>query len=202
MFDVNTAGRATQPKSKTINVEANLMAQRLIERRSLIETNRRRMVMLFAVVFSSLLTLPALFTWMNAAGATASQSIAQEQNIQKRLADLRKKEDTARPVIQENQLLSVVDSRANNYLGRIVQFLNCVEPDMAISSLKVEVIAGQMKIIATSEAENYEAYKKFIARCQDAVGSDNVFPRSVKASTALGPKGVVFDLEHKTKVGS
>jgi len=202
VFDVNSAGRVTQPKSKTINVEANLMAQRLIERRSLIENNRRRMIMLFAVVFAGLLTLPALFAWMRTANNAAALSSQREAQLQRRLADLRQKEDTARPVIQENQLLSVVDSRANAYLGRLIQFLNCVEPDMAISTMKVEVLSGQMKITATAEAENYDAYKRFIARCQEAVGLDNVFPRSVKSSTALGPKGVVFDIEHKTKVGS
>lgn len=201
MFDANTAGRAAPPKSKTINVEANLMAQRLIERRALLESNRRRVLILSAIIFSAMLSLPALVAWLSAATDAAQGAERRESQLRKRIADMKVKQDSARPVIQESQLLSVVGIRSNAYLGRLAQFLNCVETDMALSSLKVEVIAGQMKITSTAEAESYETYKKFVTRCQEAVGMDNVFPRSVKASSLLGPKGVVFDIEHKAKVG-
>lgn len=201
MLDASSAGRGTQPRSKTINVEANLMAQRLIERRSVLDGNRRRVVILAAILFSGLLSLPAIFAWMISANAAAISSSAREAQISSRLSELKKRQDTARPAIQESQLLGVVDSRANAYLGRVIQFLNCVEPDMALSSMKVEVTAGQMKITATAEAEDYDAYRRFVARCQEAVGMDNVFPRSVKARSLLGQKGVVFDIEHKARVG-
>ena len=201
MFDVSTAGRAQQPKTKTINVEANLMAQRLIEQRQLLESTRRRFVMLIAVVMSALFTLPALFSWMSAATRSASMAADREAQLQTRLLAIQKKQDTARPAIQESQLLGVVRGRSNSYLGRLAQFLNCVEPDMALKALKVEVLAGQMKLSAQAEAESYDSYKKFIARCQEAVGKDNVFPRSVKASGLLGERGVLFDIEHKVQVG-
>lgn len=201
MFDANTAGRATQLKSKTINVEANLMAQRLIERRVLIDGNRRRVVILAVLLFSSMLSLPAIFSWMSSTSRAAAASISRESQLRKQITDMKAKQDTARPVIQESQLLGLVGIRSNSYLGRVAQFLNCVEPDMALTTMKIEVLAGNMKITATAEAEDYDVYKKFVARCQEAVGMDNVFPRSVKASSILGPKGVVFDIEHKTKVG-
>lgn len=202
MFDASTAGRAQQPKSKTINVEANLMAQRLIERRTLVEANRRRVVILGSILFSSMLSLPAIFSWMNAANNAAASAAKREGQLLTRINEMKAKQDSARPVIQESQLLEVVENRSNTYLGRIAQFINCVEPDMALTAMKVEVVAGTMKITATSEAESYDVYKKFVSRCQEAVGMDNVFPRSVKASNILGSKGVVFDIEHKTKVGS
>jgi hypothetical protein len=201
VLDVSSAGRAQQPKAKTINVEANLMAQRLIERRSLMEATRRRAFGLAAVIVIGVLTLPFIVTWMNSSNQKASWAGQREAELRIRLADLQKQQDTARPAIQESQLIEVVKSRSNSYLGRLAQFLNCVEPDMAINTLKVEVIAGDMKMQAQAEAESYDAYKKFVARCQEASGKDNVFPRSVKSSTRLGPQGVVFDIENKARVG-
>ncbi len=201
MFDASTAGRGPQPKTKTINVEANLMAQRLIERRQLHESTRRRLMLLGAITFTALFTIPALYTWMATVRRAASMTAEREAALSTRLIALRKKETTARPAIQESQLLAVVRGRANNYLGRISQYLNCVEPDLALRNLKVEVLAGNMKMTSQADAESYESYKKFIVRCQEAVGKDNVFPRSVKASNLLGDRGVVFDLEHKVQVG-
>lgn len=201
MFDASTAGRGPQPKTKTINVEANLMAQRLIERRQLQESTRRRMMLFLAVAFSAVFSLPALFTWMSTSVRVSGQTLDREADIRRRLLAIQQKAETARPAIQESQLLGVVRGRANTYLGRVAEFLNCVEPDMALKSMKVEVLAGNMKISAQAEAENYEAYKKFVSRCQEAVGKENVFPRSVKASSLLGDKGVVFDIEHKVQVG-
>lgn len=201
MFDASTAGRGPQPKTKTINVEANLMAQRLIERRQLQESTRRRMILFIAVACSAVFSLPALFTWMSTATRVAASTMNREADLRTRLNAIREKQETARPAIQESQLLGVVRGRANTYLGRVAEFLNCVEPDMALKSLKVEVLAGSMKISAQAEAESYESYKKFVVRCQEAVGKENVFPRSVKASSLLGDRGVVFDIEHKVQVG-
>lgn len=200
MFDANSAGRA-QPRAKTINVEANLMAQRLSERRQMTNDCRRKVVTLVICVAVVGAISPPLLIWTQTATKKASVLAAKQSKLEAEVSSLQKLVEGARPALKETQLLSIVGQRADNYLGRAIQFVNNVEPDMALNSLKIQVLAGQMKVDAQANSENYKAYRSFIARCHAAVGQENVFPRAHRASALLGDDGLAFELEYRVKVG-
>ncbi len=200
MFDANMAGRA-QPKAKTINVEANLMAQRLTERRQMVDDCRRKTIILVICLTVVSAMSPPLFMWAKGASDKASLLSVRQSKLQSEVSGLQKLEEGARPALKETQLLSVVRQRADNYLGRTIQFLNIVEPDLALNSLKVQVAAGQMRIDSQVNSEDYKAYRSFVSRCKSVVGEENVFARGTRPSPILGQEGYAFELEYRVKVG-
>ncbi|MEQ1821073.1 MAG: hypothetical protein ABL949_01040 [Fimbriimonadaceae bacterium] len=199
MFDANTAGRAPL-KAKTINVEANLMAQRLSERRDMANECRRKALTLVIAMMVAAAVLPPSIFWAGSASKLASVTTSKQANLQAQVSSLQQLEATARPALQETQLLDVVRRRADRYLGRSIQFLNLVEPDVALSSMKVSVLAGVMKIDTQANSETYKAYRSFVSKCQETVGIENASARSARPNGLIGAGGYAFDLEYKVDV--
>lgn len=200
MLDTSIVGRGQPNKNRTINVEANLLSQRALERNRIREQIRRKALAILAVSVVTAIAAPALYHWSNRAAKEAQQATLIRNQLATQRAAIEKHKLSTQPILKDTEMRHKIETRQGRYTGRLLEFFNSSRLDMVISQLRVEVIGGEMKITARADAKTYGAYEHFIERLQVAAGKENVVPKSTRAGRELGDDSVVFDLVYKVQV--
>lgn len=195
MLDVSSHGRAA-PRTKSINVEANLLAERLAERERIRRSNLLNLLMLGAALASAAAVLPFLHNWESRESKAQATLQAQVSVLTRQLTDLQKQQENLKPQIADGQLTSKLTEEANLFVGQTTSFLNSATPESVFDSLKVGLNAGQIELVAKADAQNYSAVKEFFANAAKGYEKGTVLI-STRRSDLLGSDGINFDISRK-----
>lgn len=200
MLDTSSIGRA-QHKTRTINVEANLMAQRISERARLQENIYRRTVMCIVTLAATGIIVPPLFRWQGNQAMLSAMAAARQTEAAALLQAVQQEKASTEPKLAEETIRGNVVKYAQGYIGEVIRFTNASRPDMTLAAMKVDIAGGEVKIVARADAESYSAYEQFIERLQAFAGHENVAPKSIRGGTDLGDNSVMFELNYRTRLG-
>lgn len=196
MLDASSLGRA-QPKTKTINVEANLLSERIAERTRTGESSRTRLFGIGLVLTVLFLVGPALYRLQSAAGVRASTAKAVAAKLDTQLAELERRAESAQPTVDDDAIVQSLRSADQRFLAHCVATLNSVTSGVAISGVRAEVSSGALIIKVAADAESFEQAQAFLANVKEGRRVKEAFLGSARASTTLGNGGFGFDLQAK-----
>jgi hypothetical protein len=200
VLDASTHGRVA-PKTKSINVEANLLAQRLAEVATIREAAQKRLMTLGVAAFTALVLLPPVYRSQARAGATLHKMEGQEKVIAAQIAKLQKQQEQVKPVLEDEKVLSDVKKHSKEFLGQLILFLNTANPSVSLGSIKCSVSGGEMGFVTRAEAENYRIAAEFVSLNAKGPNTKETNLSSMKRNSLLWPDGVTFELSKKVKVG-
>jgi hypothetical protein len=198
VLDTSSFGHVHE--TRNINVEANLLAQRLEERERVLAAAKKRLALTGLVLISSLVCLPMLFRLQAEASARAAQLSSRASEVAGALATLQKQHDAQQPKLAGEEMRKAVEQRAKLFLGNLCAVLNAVPESMVLGSIKAEALSGEMRIGGQANAEAYANARGFLAA---AGAGENVLDMVLSAThrnDALGPTGVSFDFVKRVRL--
>jgi len=201
VLDASSHGRVA-PKTKTINVNANLLSERLAERENVREWVRRRLVFAGISLVIACMVLPPLHRAQQRAFIVSQQLKKEEAALTKQIADLQDRQDKIKPALDNAEFLNYVHASSQRFLGHTFLFLDNVKPNnLALGSLKATVTGGTLELATTADAVNYRAAQDFVSECEKTPNVQGTFVSQMRSNTDVGDEGVTFDLSQKVKVG-
>ena len=201
MLDANSYGHAA-PETKTINVEANLLSERLGEREKHIEAARRRLLLIFLTLIVGLAALPPLYRMEARAHKSAVAAKTRADEMGAVLTQVMHEEQGVRPKLATEELRIRVQKQTQELLGHMYLVMNAVTKSIVLGSLKAEVVSGDIKISGGADAESYGDARAFISTAGEGPNVQDMVLSSTRRSDALGNNGVAFDFIKRVKVGS
>jgi len=200
MVDVSSPGRAL-PKTKSINVEANLLAERLGERGRLLDAMSRKAFWGVGILVFALMVLPSAYRVQDRLAKKASDRAAEANVVMREVADKQSILDSAKPVVEDSRMLA--DSRrfSENLLRELSVVLSSTDAEMVFSSVKVEILGGEMKLSGRADAKSYRVARDFVNRISKATGTKSASLKQWRLNDDFGPNAVGFEIERIAEVG-
>lgn len=199
MQDASLHGRVAH-RSRSINVDANLLDERLEYHARLRTSARNRILILFIAVGLAILVLPPLAHKEADSQKRYEFLSVQETQMKKRLDDLKQVQDSVQPLIEDEQIVAGLHRHAHELLGQVTLFLNNVNPKLALLNVTAEVQGGVIQITSQAQAISYQAASDFVALAAKSPNCKETIISSMSSNPALGKDGVAFDLEQKLQV--
>jgi hypothetical protein len=178
------------------------MAERLGDRARCKELAQRKLISIIAVIVFSLLSIPPLFQLRGTAMAKATRAEKVAAAAAAELANVQQQHATAAPIIAERDMLELVKFRADLFIGNVVQIFNSVGSAIALTTLRAEVMGGDLRITCKAEAETYVTAKEFVSLAGSGSNVQDAVLVSTRTSSTLGPQGVSFEFMKKVTVGN
>jgi len=192
-------GRAEH--KKTINVEANLLAERHSSKLKVAQVARKRLAFVAASLAFGCVILPLLFRWQARSATVAASVASKEADLAKRLSALGSERDASVPKIADTEMVQIMRSQSDALLGQMILVLNSVPRSAVISSLRTEIIGGTVTMSCTAEADRFEGMREFLALAAKGPRAESTVLSSSKRSETLGKDGVQFQFVKKARVG-
>ena len=199
MLDVSSHGRVA-PKTKTINVNANLLSQRLAEREHIREWIRKRLIFIGLCIVVAVIALPPLHRVQRKALANAAQLKKKEAAIAQQVIDLQKQQDTVKPAVASEHLLSSIGKNSREFLGHVFLLLDNVSPAISLSTFKANMNSGMLELGTQADAINYQAAQVFVAECERTPRQQGTYVSSMRSNSEVGDEGVSFDFSQRVKL--
>lgn len=200
MVDASSPGRAL-PKTRSINVEANLLAERIGERERVLEALSRRAFWGVGIMVFAMLVLPTAYRVQDRISGRADKVSAESALLQRQVANQQAILDTARPVVEDSKMIGDTRMFAQNVLRQLSVVINSADGDMVFSSLKIDVLGGEMKLGARADAKSYRVARDYIGRISKAPGTKSAVLKQWRLSEQFGQNSVSFELERTAEVG-
>ena len=203
MPDVSLHGRVA-PKSKSINVEANLLAERMENQRRVQDFLRQRTLALLIVILGTALLIPPLKHASEAASIRYQKFSAQDKLISARFDAFKQQQDSEKPIEQDVEALTQIHRCARQFVGQTILFLNQVNPNLFLNSLSIEAKDRRLKFTAQAEASSYDAAKSFLIDLGASSKTDKDSQTNLLQMNSDGsfwPDGINFAIEHQVTVG-
>lgn len=200
MVDVSTPGRA-QPKTRTINVEANLLSERLIERTRLLDAMSRKAFWGVGILVFALMVLPTAYRMQRDLGNRAAALAIEAGTLQRNLANKQAIVESSKPAVEDSRMISDTRTFSSNLLEQTLTVLNASDSDMVFSSIKIEVLGGDMKLSGRADAKSYRVARDFVTRLANAKGTKSAVLKQWRLNEEFGPNGVAFEVDRVAGVG-
>lgn len=200
MVDVSTSGRA-QPKTRTINVEANLLSERLIERSRLLDALSRKAFWGIGILVFALMVLPTAYRVQYRLGKRAAVLAVEANTLQRNLANKQAIVESSKPAVEDSRMISDTRIFSANLLDQMLAVMNASDSDMVFSSIKVEVLGGEMKLSGRADAKSYRVARDFVTRIAKAEGTKTAVLKQWRINEEFGPNGVAFEVDRTAGVG-
>ncbi len=181
------------PKTRTLDLEANLLAERLLERARTLEQSRRILMALALTGFFAVLALPTLHSQAHVSALSArkvEQKVAERRALLNQLSD---EEKSALLPRERKEMLETQKMRSGWVLTQVASLLNSVPHSMALSALRVTIIGGTLTIEGTADAEHFETARSFVETMAKAPGTTDALLVSTRRNEAFAPEGVTFE---------
>lgn len=199
MQDANSHGREA-PKAKTINVELDLLAEWSSERNRLRDRSTRTLALLFALALLALVSLPPLKQAWLSANATVRAKEKQAQAALAGLAQHRTQRAQVAPRLALDELNRGTGANARAFLGQMTALMNAAGPGVAFSTMRTDVLTGEVTINVEADAVNFDAARAFAERVANMPGVKDAVRSSTRPKTTLGPSGVGFQFRVRAGV--
>lgn len=199
MLDANLHGRVAH-KSKSINVEANLLSQRNTEREKVRAAARRHMLLLGITAVVLAAGLPPVLRYKSGAARTYALLKKQETEVNGRIVAYQKAQDSAKPELQGAQVTAGARKYDQEFLGQVTLLLNAVTPNMTLTFFRANVDTSGFSINIQADATSFDAASDFISLAGKGPNVIDTQVSSERANPAVGPNGVTISLVKKLKV--
>ncbi len=198
MIQGNMFGRVES--KKTINVEANLLAERLAGRQRIIRRAQQKLALIGLASLGAALTVPGLADLRSGTAAVAIRERAAVQKLAAQMRDIKAAHEASVPKLAERAMAQRLRAQAKAYLGQLTFVLNTVPPSVAVSSVKSEVMGGAATLTCQAEAESFEAMREFVGKASGGPRVESAVLVSSRKSDQLASGGVSFDYVKKVVV--
>lgn len=198
MSTMTLSGREA-PSTKRIDVEANLLDQWVLERQETKTQIKQRLFVLAGIVGLGVWGATALNHWR--AGVAIKQApVAQRlKAVQAQYSEI-VPQNTGTSEAEIEKMAGTAKGHAEGYMAQVVALMNSASQSLAFSSLKVDVLGGEVKLSGQADAETYYAANEFIQRNNDASKGMNATQVSTSRSDLLANDGVSFQFVKKVRV--
>lgn len=187
---------------RTIDVEANLLTERLSEHSRLVRVAHRKLLVIGLSMFVAGALLPSIYGLRAACAKAVAIHEAKAGNLAKTLSTLQADHAMSVPRIDEHELSRTMRLQATRLLGQLSLVLNSVPKNAACSSVKADVMAGEMTLVISADANGFEAMREFVLKASEGPNTTSAILVSTKRSEALGTGSVSFDFVKKARVGN
>lgn len=198
-MEVSSPGRV-QPKIKSIDVEANLLAERIAERERLLEALTRKALAALGVLIFALLVLPLVYRMQARVAGAAHAAALIEADVAKKLAARKAVLNAMLPKVEGTALVERVHSDSFSVLSLLSGFVDASNDRMVLSSLRGEVVGGDVKTVARADAESYSAAREFVDAIGRLPGTKSAVLKQWRQNEEFGAGAVNFEVEHVGQV--
>ncbi|HVT11078.1 MAG TPA: hypothetical protein VHE55_02330 [Fimbriimonadaceae bacterium] len=187
------------PSTRRIDVEANLLEGWLGERQRMRREIQLRIVGIAGIAILGFWGTSEVNRWR--AGIAVK-----EQPVQQRLRAIQAQfakvvpTNSGTPEADIEKMVATSKTHADAYMAQIIALLNTSSSSMAISSLKADVLGGEVKLTGQADAETYYAASQFIQQNNDPTKGMNAAQLSTTRSDLLATDGVSFQFVKKARV--
>jgi hypothetical protein len=198
MSTMTLSGREA-PSTKRIDVEANLLAEWLLERR---ETRKQIQLRVIGIAGIAILG----FWGIGTSNQTRSAYAAKQKPVAQRLKAVQDQFNKMAPAASGTsdsdiqKMIETANSHSDAYMGQVIELMNSASPSLAMSTLKIDVLGGEVKMTGQADAETYYAANEFIQHNNDPAKGMNASQLSTTRSDMLATDGVSFQFVKKVKV--
>lgn len=98
-------------------------------------------------------------------------------------------------------MISDTRTFSSNLLEQTLTVLNASDSDMVFSSIKIEVLGGDMKLSGRADAKSYRVARDFVTRLANAKGTKSAVLKQWRLNEEFGPNGVAFEVDRVAGVG-
>ncbi len=191
-MNANSFGQGAH-KSKSINVELNLLAAWRENRNALESRVRRQWTILLGVVSALVIIGPMIAALAISQKSKLDALQKKEEQLRHRKEALAENMKGASPLLEAESVRGSNEKKLGLFLSNLAIILDSTPRTIALSSLRAEILAGEMQIRLTGESESVEESGKYI----DSAGKGESVLASIEVSSRrsrrLGPEGVVFE---------
>lgn len=196
MLNANSFGRAT-PNQKSINVEINLLAEWLDERRRLRESRLRSLVIL-ALGFAAMLLLgPSIWKLGSESAERAARAEGRMNQLQGQLAAAQAETEKLQPQVDNQTVLAQSQANIRRFVGEMLVFMNDMPSSVALRLVDVTILGGEVTIRAQADAETFTGSEELVRIAQQTPRTKSAIVSQARRSDALGPDSVSFELVKK-----
>lgn len=198
MLQESLFGRV-EPKRR-FDVEANLLSERQSAQLRLMRRSRRSLAFLAASVTVISLVLPGLYQWQLSAAGKADRHAKTASSLTQELKALSEERDVSVPKIADSEMVAIMQAQSGLLMDQIILVLNATPGSAAISTLKADMLGGELTISCSAEAERFESMREFLSRAATGPKAKSTVLSSSRRSEVLGSDGVAFDFVKKVGV--
>lgn len=199
MPDSTSLGRGLH-RSKSINVEANILNEWQFERQSAVDAIRYRTIILGGLIAFSTISIPLARAFADEWRAMDIRQTSERRVLEKKLKMLEADGEHAQPVIAYDKQTSQEHANAQAMLGNLILIINAAPQKVAISKLKAAVTGGELSVELSADSEDSDSAKLFASEAGKGSGVLYTVLASTKKSALLGPDGLGFDIQKKVSV--
>lgn len=201
MIGTSSSGFGQQPKTRSLDLEANLLAERIQERQAVFAASKKALALILLLVFASVLILPYLAGKVATKRADYLKANKRALALAAQLQEAKAAKDAASQTLVFNNMLNETKARAETFCGRIILLLNLVPPNVALSTMKAEVLGGELQIRSVADAESLSGARSFVQQAANIPASKDSLLVSAKRNDTLADGGVGFEFIHRAQVG-
>lgn len=185
---------------RSVNVELNLLTERLRERKRLAEQTRRWLLALVIALFMGAVAVGGLLGWHQETRASTARLKERAYALAEPVAALGAKAEVAGRELDVSAMLKASSDNTDRFMGVLLSALNAIPPTVAISRLHAEVIGGTLTISGGADAEELRNAQELVLSLKQGPGEAVL--TSARRNDYLGPGGVGFEFILKTKVAA
>lgn len=199
-MSLTTLSGREAPSAKRIDVEANLLEQWLEER-----SRARRMIQMrlvgIGVILVATVGVATVLGRSRSAVSKKQSAVAQRlKAVRREYAEIVPATGDADPQATVDAILTGAKRNADAFMAQVVDLMNSASPAIAFSTLKADVLGGEVKLTGQADADTYYAANEFILRNNDATKGMNATQISTQRSDLLANDGVLFQFVKRVKV--
>lgn len=200
LSEASSSGHAAH-KIKSIDVHANLLSQRLAEREMLGRSVRRKLLAILVALGISSAILPFLYT--RALAISTKAGIAEQENtkLKSELAKVREAAKLVQPRIKSHEMVAKCRTYASAFFGQVVRLMNAPSGQVALTSLRADVIGGDVKLLVKADAEDFASAEEFLRQARAGGSPEDAGFTWTRRSDVLKKGGVSFELAKKATIG-
>ncbi|GEM_PF-3257277 len=187
------------PKSRSINIGANLLGEWIEEQARTRRDLARSFALLGLTVATVGIALPTLLRGAGEAGAKAAAMKGRVTKLDEALAVSDKARKEAQPTLAVEGMRGRTQASFDRLLDELDGALRAGNARTVLSSVHADVQAGEIHLIVLAEAEEDGAADAFARNAEEAGASVDAITNS-RPSRLLGPQGLSFQYEKRTKV--
>jgi len=196
---VSLSGHARH-EHRSVNVELNLLTERLREQKRLAEQTRRWLLALAVSLIVAVLVVVGLVDRYRETRAETAKLKAKANELAEPATALQAKAEVAGRQLDVNAMLDATSQNTDRFMGALLSALNAMPPTVAISKLHAEVIGGTLTISGSADAEALRDAQDLVLSLKE--GQVEAVLTSARRNDYLGAGGVGFEFILKTKVAS
>ena len=199
MLQGSLFGRAEA--KKTINVEANLLAERNARRLRAVRQVQQRLILIGITAALSIGLLPTLYGWRTSGVASATAAQLKVSALSKVLSGIKAEHEASVPKVADEEIIALTRKQSEALMGQIFLLLNSAPKGVAVSSIKADVIGGTATISCNADAEGFDPMREFLGKAGEGPRVESTVLLSSRRSESLASSGVSFDFVKKVGVG-